>query len=390
MEGTQISHVFSWARHLLWRLPWHVPGPLLVTFFLLWIVGLLMIGGAVVIFLHEELELNVLGIAAPGVFFASVLLVVALIREAIIKPIVGDAARYLSAAPANVKVRHAIREAGIDLLQKLHDKNKYDRIIVVGHSLGSVIGYDVLTHLWPRYNHTFNPASNPGSEALTKLEGLAHQLAEARKKLAIPNWRGQWPRLLDQDEELAAGFRAAQVAFQQHLRETGNAWRVTDFITLGSPLTYADVLIAEDDEQLREFQERRVLPICPPVLETPTGEKGERFSYNPPAKPDDVQPEKRRVPHHAAVFAAVRWTNLYFPARLVFLGDLIGGPLGGALGYGIRDVKLERQRGVRWLSHTKYWHVFPPFCEMADHLEQLRKALGLHVKGYVFGEDAEK
>lgn len=58
-----------------------------------------------------------------------------------------DAARYLNAAPANIAERHAIRRDGIALLKKLHDPaSGYDQIVIVGHSLGSVIGYDMLKH----------------------------------------------------------------------------------------------------------------------------------------------------------------------------------------------------------------------------------------------------
>src|SRR5437764_393830 len=57
----------------------------------------------------------------------------------------GDAARYLHVAPPNIQGRRQIREAGIDLLEKLHQSGEYDRIILVGHSLGSVIGFDILT-----------------------------------------------------------------------------------------------------------------------------------------------------------------------------------------------------------------------------------------------------
>ena len=46
----------------------------------------------------------------------------------------------------NVAARQTIREAGVDLLTKLHGSGNYDRIIVIGHSLGSVIGYDVLNY----------------------------------------------------------------------------------------------------------------------------------------------------------------------------------------------------------------------------------------------------
>lgn len=57
----------------------------------------------------------------------------------VLQHIVGDAARYLHVAPRNVQRRHGIRQAGIKLLNALHDRG-YKPIAVVGHSLSSVIG----------------------------------------------------------------------------------------------------------------------------------------------------------------------------------------------------------------------------------------------------------
>ncbi|WP_230684089.1 hypothetical protein, partial [Streptococcus pneumoniae] len=57
----------------------------------------------------------------------------------VLENIVGDAARYLDATPQNVQRRHEIRAAGLATLKSLHEK-EYKRIIVVGHSLGTVIG----------------------------------------------------------------------------------------------------------------------------------------------------------------------------------------------------------------------------------------------------------
>jgi alpha-beta hydrolase superfamily lysophospholipase len=71
--------------------------------------------------------------------------------------IAGDAAHYLDTIPENIVIRHEIRRDGIELLRKLHmvgrdpsDDNTefidkpYDRVVVIGHSLGSAIAYDVL------------------------------------------------------------------------------------------------------------------------------------------------------------------------------------------------------------------------------------------------------
>src|SRR5439155_3474313 len=43
----------------------------------------------------------------------------------------GDAARYLSPLPQNIKLRQTIRSEGLKLLRTLHDSRDYDRIIVV-------------------------------------------------------------------------------------------------------------------------------------------------------------------------------------------------------------------------------------------------------------------
>src|SRR6185503_14291195 len=74
---------------------------------------------------------------------------------------IGDAARYFGHSPTNPVERQEIRAQGIRILKRLHDRkvtnltspgdpprNEYDRIVVVGHSLGSVVAYDILTHYW--------------------------------------------------------------------------------------------------------------------------------------------------------------------------------------------------------------------------------------------------
>ncbi len=62
--------------------------------------------------------------------------------------------------------------------------------------------------------------------------------------------------------------------------------------------------------------------------------------------------------HHAAPFAAVGWTNVYDPAKLVLFGDVIGGPLAPFFGPAIIYIDLKQRRCGRqsWtFTHTKYW-----------------------------------
>ena len=78
--------------------------------------------------------------------------------------------------------------------------------------------------------------------------------------------------------------------------------------------------------------------------------------------------------HHAAPFAAVRWTNLYDPARFVFLGDLIGGPVGDVFGPAIDETNLSTLDGrSRRLTHSRYWAA----DQSPVRTEALRRAINL-------------
>jgi hypothetical protein len=142
---------------------------------------------------------------------------------------IGDAARYLSPTPANIGVRHDIRSAAIDLLEGLHEDplRRYHRIVLVGHSLGSVIGYDALTHFWQRRHHPdasqLHPAARPAHDRL------------------------QRPWSAEEGRELQRA-----VWWEQHA--IGVSWKITDFITLGSPLAHASFLLSAGP---RDFDQRK-------------------------------------------------------------------------------------------------------------------------------------
>ena len=253
--------------------------------------------------------------------------------------VVGDAARYLHVAPRNIEQRHAIRSAGIELLRELHERD-YERIVVVGHSLGSVIGYDVLTHAWARWHERHSRPERPAQDALAALE-----------------------QVLDEPATPSAGFprryERLQADYLAELQGNGLPWRVTHFITLGSPLTHASLLLADGSEDLARRQRDRELPTCPPVREE-WGRRGRRrlwfrLPYRVTTTAGKARTRVLRAPHHAAAFAATRWTNLYFPSRFLVWGDVIGGPLAESFGRGIRDVAVRARAGRGLLTHTRYW-----------------------------------
>ena len=114
-------------------------------------------------------------------------------------------------------------------------------------------------------------------------------------------------------------------------------------------LTHAEMLLAKSPDDFAQRKAARELPTCPPVLEG----KGEKASFA--HRREGSRSGPAAIPHHAAPFAPTRWTNLYFPTRLLFWGDPIGGSLAPLFGAGIRDVPVATP--LRWalFSHTLYW-----------------------------------
>lgn len=333
MEGTTLDQVLAWTKKLLWRWPWKVPRRLLTAWFLLVVFILVIAFFALQTVLPEDLRV----LTYPRWFTALLSVFVSGIAVPIINNIIGDAARYLTPAPINIKRRQEIRTYGVEILEKLHKSKAYDRIILIGHSLGSMIGYDILTFAWSLYNEK-GDKSKP-HPVLDSLE-----------------------RAVEADEMDIYTYQKEQRKLQQELFQDGNPWLVTDFITLGSPLTHADLLLAEDKKDLEKKQAEKEIPTCPPVLESG------KFSY-PHGK-------TQRTLHHAAVFGPTRWTNLYFPARGLIFGDLIGGPLKDLFGWGVNDLALKTKIRGGLFSHSYYWRQ-EKGKETARYIQILREAINL-------------
>lgn len=300
-----------------------------------------------------------------------------LVAAAVVVPVLGDAARYLSPSPKNVGARQDIRDAGVELLERLHASGKYDRIIVVGHSLGTVVAYDVLHHAFSRVRSSrwlaaHDPLDAAGKERMRLLTALEN----AARALVGDGPPGDREGYAPADGAARAEYRDAQRAYANALctyrDDEGPLWLVTDFVTTGSPLSKADVLLARPrvraDSRLRPFEalveqhQDRELPRCPPQFE----------KLDPPRFSYPLRAMHRR-PHHAAVFGPVTWTNLHFHTRWLLWGDLIAGPVAPQMGEGVLDVELPYQGFGRFV-HTRYWGGGP----LNDaRLVRLREHVGL-------------
>jgi hypothetical protein len=320
VPGTVIAHILRWLKSQLLRRPRDVSPALRPVVYAC--AGVLALAAAAVIYLVATIGVDgVNGLWQETAGVAGLWIVGALVSGFLIKS-VGDAARYLDDDPENIAVRQSIREAGVTLLGRLHTHESYDRIVIVGHSLGSIIAYDLIRQYWSEV-HTQH-----GSPATVSQ-----------------------PTLKDYEANVDASTRDTQKALWEENRRLGIPWLITDLITLGSPLTHARSLLARSASDLEARKRDLELPACPP---RPDGSGLTR-------RDDYVVDGKRRTIKlltHGCPFAMTRWTNLYAPVKGVVFGDLIGGPVAPEFGAGVQDVPVAvspwwRRRTL--LAHTAYW-----------------------------------
>ncbi|RJN32657.1 hypothetical protein [Nesterenkonia natronophila] len=286
----------------------------------------------------------------------------------------GDAARYFSNSPSDVVEREHVRSGLMDLLRALEERRDpvtgrhvYERVVVVGHSLGSVIAYDALTSLWAEVNQSIDfPATEDEADpaelwtVVANLEGAQYNEyteadgpngAESLDGNGLfrnaPGLRKRWR---DDQRSLQAALRAEERISGNTTSRVPARWIVSDLITVGSPLAHAEVLLADSTAGLLTARKYRLLPINPPARQW----NSEAEEKNPYRYLAWRGPSYSTRLHHGALFAATSWTNLYFEH------DLIGGPLSQRLGGAIEDIELQGAKAGLWgliraNPHSSYW-----------------------------------
>ena len=259
---------------------------------------------------------------------------------------VGDAARYFRVSVDNIAQREAIRKNGVKLIRALHKTEDYDRIILVGHSLGSVIAYDILSYLWIEFYKSLNLQKEDKKDKDYdwghSFDMLKHD-DETLREIDNQAVRAEEGNKVDEDY-----FQENQHKLWHKIQDKNKSWLISDLITMGSPLTHANILMADDEADFNMRTEEREYPKCPPTLD----EKSESilFSYG-------KDEQHKYYLHHATPFCCTRWTNIYYP------GDIVGGGLRKNFGPGIKDIEvtyassmLNRIRSfLSPLTHVSYW-----------------------------------
>ncbi|GAB5456549.1 MAG: hypothetical protein Hens2KO_27780 [Henriciella sp.] len=108
-----------------------------------------------------------------------------IISRSFLVPIMADTARYLSERPKDVKLAREIREQGVHFINDLHTSKRYDEIIVVAHSLGSIIALDVLSQVWSRRNKLLSDKEGNKGNGATRndIEQQYRKIDNATNKL---------------------------------------------------------------------------------------------------------------------------------------------------------------------------------------------------------------
>ena len=244
--GSTWEQVRSWVTGLLFRNPFtSVPGDVMLAWIALWVLCLAILALLVASVLPTGATIFRTPFRSFWPFsfllrwqtweLAAVAAFLAWLAHSVAVPYAGRVVRYTRATPDNIAARKDIRERGLALLDELHKKD-YHRIIVVGHSLGSILAYDLVGYFWAR-----REASR------TVVEGTEEFEALRRLEQSLPAFE---KAPLDQ---AVAAFRQAQQNLSRLLRQrpppSGEGpdarWLITDLVTLGSPLAHADFLLAK-------------------------------------------------------------------------------------------------------------------------------------------------
>lgn len=314
----------------------------------------------------------------PHLLAAAVTAGVAWFMHYLAAPYLGDVVRYVRATPSTVERRKLVRQRGLELLEAIHAKRAdstdlddfvrapmdnppaYDRIVLVGHSLGTYVAYDMLQLFWEKYGPTHHQTWLPGRTGVQSALAAVDAFVKAE-------WVNRQP-----DYPLA-DYLAAQAALNAQLADEAPQWRITDFITLGSPLVHAEFLATDGPADLEESFAQRRFATCPPRPD--------------PLLRSALYATVRGGPkylHFAAQFAAVKWTNICDESFNPILGDLVSGRLRPIFGHGIDEymVKIKRPRRPwplnRVFTHTEYWSWDESFRgdgKLPEHLRLLRAAL---------------
>lgn len=358
MRSTSFGHLVPWAWKLISTPLKKVPPRLksvvatvwcLLAILIVFVVALYIFKDEIWNFLKEDWAITAGTIAILMLFLRILFWIVKNPFSGLVLNTAGDAARYFNPMPSNIEERSTIRSEGIAFLRKLHERKRkpYDRIIVVGHSLGSVVAYDMIRLLWHEMHEKFTPGADVDHKVFDEMDKISGG------SMPIPNIKD---------------FQQLQYRCWKQYRQNGNPWLITDFISIAGAIAHADFYLLSKVPFLTLVKQKE-FPVCPPVMEA----RDKTLFFDRLTTEVDVNgnKEKRTVKflNHAAPFAITRWTNIYFTS------DYVGSNGKRIFGNGVKDIEIARRSTIPILpgGHTNYWDAI----EDNQALGHIAAAIGL-------------
>jgi hypothetical protein len=221
--------------------------------------------------------------------------------------------------------------------------------------------------------HPVRPRTEPTADGKpAPLPGLAQLESAATLVLTHP-----LEGLDEQQRRELDDYHAQQFSLWRGVRAQGNPWLVTDLVTLGTPMCFADLLYTRNKADFDRLVARGEIAQDPPMTSTGTVEA------TTTGKPRYGRARGgRTVLTSGAPFALVRWTNLYLPAEHSWFGDRFGGPLRPLFGQGVRDIAVTGNlpgRRTPGLAHGRYFD-YPDQTGPSDIATLLRQALRIDLE----------
>src|SRR5262249_8907193 len=190
--GATWDSLKSWVAGLLFRPLRRVPPSVRLAWLVLWLGSLLVVALAILAILPANAWKEtpfaalanwewLLGVAAVGI--------TALVHRMGTSTF-GRVVRYTRADPDNIAARAAVRERGLKLLRALHDGPHYKRVVIVAHSLGTVLAHGLLGYFWAEREAARTVKEDtPEFTALSVLERAAGQLEQdPNDQLRVTNY----------------------------------------------------------------------------------------------------------------------------------------------------------------------------------------------------------
>ena len=148
--GATWDSLKAWVRGLLLRPLHRVPRGVRLAWLLLWLLCLMAVALAILALVPSTVWKNTrfAALADYQWLIAAGAVLIGCWVHRMGTSTFGRVVRYTRADPDNIAARAAVRDRGLKLLRALHKGSHYKRIVIVAHSLGTMLAHDLLSYFW--------------------------------------------------------------------------------------------------------------------------------------------------------------------------------------------------------------------------------------------------